>query len=265
MLDKHSLRQVKIEDTETNRIASKSWPILKKYDQEHIGKIAFPLGGIGTGTVSLGGRGDLRDWEIVNRCAKGFTPTRRRFGPFFAIYTETADGQKITRALEGPVEYCSYEGEKGCPVPGHGLPRFRNCSFATAYPLAQVMLSDHDVPVDVCIQAFNPLIPADTNSSGIPVAILRYVLTNTTDQEMRSSVCGSMPNFIGIDGSGHEKDWNNEPVEGKANRNEFRKDDHIQGIFMYSNGVAKQSPQCGTMALTTISKGSTTYLLMIIC
>ena len=34
-------------------------------------EIAFPLGGIGTGTVSLGGRGDLRDWEIFNRPAKG--------------------------------------------------------------------------------------------------------------------------------------------------------------------------------------------------
>ena len=33
--------------------------------------IGFPLGGIGTGTVSLGGRGQLRDWEIFNRPDKG--------------------------------------------------------------------------------------------------------------------------------------------------------------------------------------------------
>ncbi len=38
-----------------------NWPILKQYDQNHLGRIALPLGGIGTGTVSLGGRGDLRD------------------------------------------------------------------------------------------------------------------------------------------------------------------------------------------------------------
>ena len=36
-----------------------------------LGEIAFPLGGIGTGTVSLGGRGQLRDFEMFNRPGKG--------------------------------------------------------------------------------------------------------------------------------------------------------------------------------------------------
>ena len=31
------------------------WPVLKTYDQDHLARIALPLGGIGTGTVSLGG------------------------------------------------------------------------------------------------------------------------------------------------------------------------------------------------------------------
>ena len=32
---------------------------------------AFPLGGIGTGNVSIGARGELRDWEISNHPDKG--------------------------------------------------------------------------------------------------------------------------------------------------------------------------------------------------
>ncbi|NIM44374.1 MAG: hypothetical protein GTO54_01880, partial [Nitrososphaeria archaeon] len=41
--------------------------------------MAFPLGGIGTGSISLGGWGQLRDWEIMNRPAKGFVIPRSFF------------------------------------------------------------------------------------------------------------------------------------------------------------------------------------------
>ena len=62
------------------------WPVLTTYDQDHLARIALPLGGIGTGTVSLGGRGDLRDWELVNRPAKGFVPQYT----FFALNVKSA-------------------------------------------------------------------------------------------------------------------------------------------------------------------------------
>jgi non-lysosomal glucosylceramidase len=65
---------------------NREWPVLKRFDQQHLRKLALPLGGIGTGTVSLGGRGNLQDWEIVNRPAKGFNGG----SGLFALYARAA-------------------------------------------------------------------------------------------------------------------------------------------------------------------------------
>ncbi|HEX2949372.1 MAG TPA: GH116 family glycosyl-hydrolase, partial [Armatimonadota bacterium] len=63
-----------------------------------LAEIAFPLGGIGTGTVSLGGRGNLCDWEIFNRPNKGYAPP----WAFFAIRACRDGGEPILRILEAP-------------------------------------------------------------------------------------------------------------------------------------------------------------------
>jgi hypothetical protein len=46
--------------------SSENFPVLKHYDQDHLLNISLPMGGIDPGTVGLGGRGDLRDWAIMN-------------------------------------------------------------------------------------------------------------------------------------------------------------------------------------------------------
>ena len=160
-----------------------NWPVLKSYDQDHLACLALPIGGIGTGTISLMGNGALRHWEIMNRPAKGFhgTPVGNR-APFFAIFMQPDGKMPVTRALMGPLEFSEYESSDGTGADNHGLPRFRNAQFDAAYPFGQVYLSDTDVPVDVKLQAFNPLIPGDADASGIPIVILRYVLTNKTSE-----------------------------------------------------------------------------------
>jgi len=40
----------------------------------NLARISFPLGGIGTGGIGLGGRGNLMDWEIFNRPSSGNSP-----------------------------------------------------------------------------------------------------------------------------------------------------------------------------------------------
>ncbi|MDF7809220.1 GH116 family glycosyl-hydrolase [Pontiellaceae bacterium B12219] len=261
--EERSVSSVKIVK-QTEPSSSDEWPVLTSYDQDHIARIALPIGGIGTGTVSLGGRGDLRDWEIMNTAAKGFIPTNERRGyiaPFFALFTRTADGRRATRALEGPLDVSLYEGPFGSTTSNHGFPRFDSCSFKAAYPFGQVLLSDEDVPLDVRIKAFNPLIPGDADTSGIPIAVLTYELTNPTDQEVSASVAGNMPNFIGMDGTQQDRSvrglWS--AFGAEKNRNIFRKDPNVQGIFMTTEGKDEADSTWGTMALTTSADETITY------
>ena len=221
-------------------------PSLTKYDQNHLRQIGLPLGGIGAGVVSLGGRGNLHDWEIVNRPAKGFDLQQS----FFSLYTKTAAGRSTAHALEGVIPPEDYEGARGATIPNHGLPRFRHCTFEAAYPFGQVNLSDPDVPLNVQLQAFNPLIPANSDASGIPVAILRFVLTNAGDDDLEAAVCGSLQNFIGSDGSRGEP---------KQNFNTWREQDGLAGILMQSAGVDKEAAQWGTLALTTPQQEGITF------
>ncbi|MEG1543309.1 MAG: GH116 family glycosyl-hydrolase [Tannerellaceae bacterium] len=238
------------------------WPVLKQYDQEHLYQIALPLGGIGTGTVSLGGRGELRDWEIMNVPAKKYsTVTTGNNAPFFAIYAKPQNGAITTNLLAGALysqEYMHYEGR---PVNHHGMPRFANASFDAAYPFGQVHLSDKELPMKVTIKGFNPLIPGEADASGLPIAVLSYEVTNLTEQPLEVAVCGSLRNFIGKDGSKFRTDWKGDyiPIGVKDNKNEYREVNGLKGIYLYSDGVEKDDPAYGTIALTTQTVGQVSY------
>ena len=240
----------------------KEWPSLKHYDSAHLYQVALPLGGIGTGTVSLGGRGELRDWEIMNVPGKGYsTVTTGNNAPFFAIYTKEQGKEPQTTLLAGPlydVEYLHYEGRS---ANHHGMPRFSHASFDAAYPFGQVNLSDESLPVKVRIKAFNPLVPANADDSGMPVAVLTYEVENLTSAPLEAAVCGSARNFVGKDGSLFRTNWKGDyiPQGAKQNRNVFRQEDNISGIYMYSEGVEKDSPAFGTIAITTEAVDGVSY------
>jgi len=218
--------------------AKLKWPGLRTYEGEHLQRIALPLGGIGTGTVSLGGRGNLCDWEVMNRPAKGYVPGPRFSGaPFLCLRAQAAGKPPVTRLLEGPVPAHEIQGSMGSVAANHGWPRFREAHFDTAYPLGQVHLRDPEVPLQARIEAFNPFVPADTEASSLPLAVLRCVLRNPGKKTVKASVCLSVPNFVGHDGA-----------EGECvcNRNRRRKMQGLQGILLDST-VSSQPRRSGAV------------------
>ncbi len=235
------------------KLLSERISILKRYNSDNLFRIAMPIGGIGTGTVSLGGSGELRDWEIMNIPAKGYsTVTTGNNAPFFAIYTKKKNETPKTKALLGPIHYADYQHHEGRSVNHHGLPRFRKASFDATYPFGIVNLSDDTMPVKVKMIGYNPLVPGNADASGIPIAILKYEVKNTSKEDIEVSISGNIRNFIGKDGRKHTFDWKGDfvPIGAKNNRNKYKSSGKIAGIYMYSEGVDKEHPAWGTIALS---------------
>jgi uncharacterized protein (DUF608 family) len=238
------------------------WPVLKHYENQFIDRIAMPIGGIGTGDISIGGNGGWKDVEIMNKPAMGFygAPVPKE-APCFMIYAEDRSGGKSARVLTGPVAVSEYEGMQGSTAPNHGMPRFASAAFDAAYPFAVVHLEDPHMPVSVQARVFNPFVPGDAEASGIPVAVIRYRVTNKTEGELSVAVAGSMDNCIGMDGSKVEFnsfDRSIVPTGARGNRNAFRRTPAFAGISMTSDSVDRNASAWGTIALTTAETGCTT-------
>jgi len=222
----------------------------------------MPIGGIGTGCVSLTGNGALRDWEVVNRPAKGFTPVVSGGLPFFAVWVHDG-GKSYTRVLEGPLPENAYEGSHGSEEPSHQLPRFQTSTFRAAWPLAAIALEDPGVPVRAELRAFSPFIPTDSGASGWPMAVLRYRITNRTARPLRVAVCGTLPNFVGMDGWETSRDWKGDryPTGARRNRNHLRRDPGVSGILLDSEGVDRGAETWGSLALALLGKADVTHRL----
>jgi non-lysosomal glucosylceramidase len=235
--------------------SSDDWPILNHYTGENLHDVAFPLSGIGTGSISLGGRAELKDFELFNQPDKGLDPPYC----FFALRTKIEGQPAATRVLEG-VQGPPYSGAFGATPPGAGLPRMRNIALDAAYPFAAYTMSDPACPLTVRLEAFNPFIPLDVDRSSLPVAVLRYVLINPGPAPVEASLVGNLYNFIGHEAGGgplisygfrslgHLLGGNvNDPraatVAGPP----------LRGLLMRSENVKARTPQDGTLALAVLA------------
>jgi len=200
---------------------------------------AFPLGGVGTGNVSVDARGNLRDWEIFNSPGKGNDLPYS----FFALHASWESGS-ATRVLEAerPAPHESSHGY----YPGDvvGLPRLAASTMTGEYPLLGISFEDESLPLDVRLEAFTPLLPLDAADSGIPAAVLRYVVRNTSNVPVEVSVAGSLANATGL--KGYELFFF--PRQNGSPFNRLRQQDELVGIDLRTD-LPSDDLTYGSMAL----------------
>ncbi len=149
---------------------------MPSYTGDSLRNIAFPLGGIGTGNLLMGGRGNIIDHEIFGRANADEVPP---YMTFFAIRIKDSHGEVQARVLEGTLPD-NFPNPFGVPRSQlGGIPRFSGCRFTPEFPLAHLHLEDRGLPVEAKATFWNPFIPLNTRDSSLPLVFFDWVIQNT--------------------------------------------------------------------------------------
>ena len=201
---------------------------------KYLEAVSLPLGGIGTGSIQINGRGELATWQIFNNFKHATVPHS-----FLAIRA-TSGGKPVVRALQ--------------TTPVGPFAAMKSLSFRGAYPFGWYRFEDPELPVKVSLEAFNPLVPLDAKSSAIPCAIFNVTVENPGQRPVEVAILASQQNAVGYLGD--------EAIKGRSYRNyggnvtEVLVDRGATVLSMRS-GDPKPSPGYGSMALMTMGEGAT--------
>lgn len=211
-----------------------------QYSGKDLTTISFPIGGLGTGNINIGGRGEIRELEIFNRPNKGVHPDMT----FFSVWAKGKGQDPVAMILERKL-LPPYVGWMGFPRNQlAGVARFDEVVFCGEYPFANIRFLDEQIPVSIELEAFNPYIPLDPERSGIPAALFNWKVRNDKSSQVDVSIAFSMLNPI------KTQDENNRNSYGN-NLNQYIDEGRFRGIEMTSNRASPKDLEYGSLAIVT--------------
>ena len=222
----------------------------RRHTGRTLARVSCPLGGIGTGGIGLGGRGNLQDWQIFNRADIGNSLEYS----LPCMYVKTAGSPPYSVVLERrilPPYDLHEEGLGAANAPG--LPRLDEATFLGSFPTSRIEFADAHCPVHVALDAFSPFQPIDADASGLPCAVLTYEVKNPGHLAADVVVAWALTNPVSPDGHRPE-------VDGRTN--EVRTSGALSGLYMTNPSLAADDPMQGSFVLAALpSPGAKTEQL----
>ncbi|MDF7801314.1 GH116 family glycosyl hydrolase [Pontiellaceae bacterium B1224] len=223
--------------------------------------IGMPVGGIACGTVYLNGDGRLYVWDLWSDGHIGVVQQTVPIPDGFPAWRKRKDvpvhgGANYLKPPTIDAFPPAFSQGFGLRISDGSLKIFEAADweaveFAGSWPIGTVSYKDSRSAVQATLTAYSPFVPLNLQDSSIPVTVMSYTLTNTSDEPVTAELIGWLENM------------SNQPDAEKA------------GSFSSKSGLTVLSHDCammaqmkregtfdhsGTMALSYLGTGQETAL-----
>ncbi|MCL3780957.1 T9SS type A sorting domain-containing protein [Prolixibacteraceae bacterium JC049] len=171
------------------------WLKLSSGELQYVG---MPVGGLACGQLYLAGDGRLRLWHIFKVTYSREKDHGQRFDAMtlgghyaapmkqFERETRPVDQGAAIRVTSGGKSWLKRLDARD----------FSDIQFRGEYPIGKVKYQDEELPVKVELEAFSPFIPNDAQESALPVTVLEYNVTNTSDNTVNVDLVSWLENAV---------------------------------------------------------------------
>ncbi|WP_052266080.1 GH116 family glycosyl hydrolase [Pedobacter kyungheensis] len=179
-----------------------------KKSKNELRYIGMPVGGLHAGTVYVGGDGRLWLWQIYNEtfegAQEGIEPkivnwndgtTVRKIRPRDgSAYIEPAIADNKRILDQGFALKTTVAGKT--IIKELSADHWDEVIFTGSYPLADIVYTSKDFPLEVRLKVYSPFIPLDAEKSALPATILRVQVLNNSTKALPVDLIGWMENGV---------------------------------------------------------------------
>jgi non-lysosomal glucosylceramidase len=147
-----------------------------------------PVGGFGAGTFSRSYRGEFERWHLKTGVHKYASVSANQFS-VFAKPEGDATAYAQVLATDAPANHALGAWKWNYPV-AHG-------EYAALYPKSWFKYKTPEMPVELTVEQFSPILPNNYKETSYPVAIYNWYAVNPGATKVTVSIMFSWTNMVG--------------------------------------------------------------------
>nr|XP_043634451.1 non-lysosomal glucosylceramidase-like [Erigeron canadensis] len=205
-----------------------------------------PLGGMGSGSITRGFRGEFRQFQII----PGACEPSPMMANQFSIFISRDNGNKKYASVLSPGKHDGTGTDQGLSSWGWNLSG-HNSTYHALFPRAWTVYDgEPDPDLKVSCRQISPFLPHDYRDSSLPTTVFVYTLVNTGKERAQVSLLFTWANSIG--GTSHfSGDHVNEPFIGE---------DGVSGVLLHHKTARGNPPVTFAIAACETQNVSVTVL-----